>query len=42
MKKITLKITSKVFIEEFTCKIEIHVENVAKKADSKRLTYMNK
>ena len=42
MKKITLKITSKVFIKGFTSKIEMYVENVAKKADSNRLTYMNK
>ena len=42
MKKITLKITSMVFIKGFTYKIEMHVENVAKKSDSNRLTYMNK
>ena len=42
MKKITLKITSKVFIKGFTYKIEMHVENLAKKAYSNKLTYMNK
>ena len=42
MKKITLKIASKVFIKGFTYKIEMHVENVVKKADSNGLTYMNK
>ena len=41
MKKITLKIASKVFIKRFTYKIEMHVENVVKKADSRSLTYMN-
>ena len=41
-KKNNLKITSKVFIKGFTYKIEMHVENVAKKADSNRLTYVNK
>ena len=41
MKKITIKITSKVIIKGLTYKIELHVENVAKKADSNRLTYMS-
>ena len=40
-KKIPLKITSKVFIKRFTYEIEMHVENVSKKADSRSLTYMN-
>ncbi|KAM3704876.1 hypothetical protein ACB094_03G040000 [Castanea mollissima] len=40
-KKIPLKITSKVFIKGSTYEIEMHVENVDKKADSRSLTYMN-
>ena len=40
-KKIPLKITSKVFIKGSTYEIEMHVENVSKKADSRSLTYMN-
>ncbi|KAL0003669.1 hypothetical protein SO802_011230 [Lithocarpus litseifolius] len=40
-KKKPLKITSKVFIKGSTYEIEMHVENVAKKAYSRSLTYMN-
>ncbi|GMY21554.1 mannosylglycoprotein endo-beta-mannosidase-like [Fagus crenata] len=41
LKKIPLKITSKVFIKGSTYEIEMHVENASKKADSRSLTYMN-
>ena len=40
-KKIPLMITSKVFIKGSTYEIEMHVQNVAKKADFRSLTYMN-
>ena len=40
-KKIPLKITFKVLIKGSTNEIEMHVENVAKKADSRSCYYMN-